>query len=62
MIVSERMPASCTGVEVANSGRTGMTTAYTEDMLSRENHGLHNASLTRREYNLLGARHDLEAR
>jgi len=36
MIVSERMPASCTGVEVANSGRTGITNAYTEDMLSRE--------------------------
>ena len=36
MTVSERMPASCTWDEVANSGRTGMTTAYTEDMLSRE--------------------------
>jgi hypothetical protein len=36
MIVSERMPASCTGDEVAKSGRTGMTTAYTEDMFSRE--------------------------
>ena len=36
MIVSERIPAVCTGDEVAKSGRTGMTTAYTEDMLSRE--------------------------
>ena len=36
MIVSERMPASCTDDEVANSGRTGITIAYTEDMLSRE--------------------------
>jgi len=36
MIVSERMPARCTDDEVANSGRTGITTAYTEDMLSRE--------------------------
>ena len=35
MIVSERMPASCTGDEVAKSGRTGMTTAYTEGVLSR---------------------------
>ena len=30
------MPASCTDDEVANSGSTGITIAYTEDMLSRE--------------------------
>ena len=36
MIVSERMPASYTDDEVANNGSTGITIAYTEDMLSRE--------------------------
>ena len=36
MIVSERVSAVCTSDVVANSGRTGITTAYTEDMLSRE--------------------------
>ena len=36
MIVSERMPASCTDDEVANSGRTEITIVYTDDMLSRE--------------------------
>ena len=36
MIVSERVPAVCTSDVVANSGRTGMITAYTEDKLSRE--------------------------
>jgi len=36
MTVSERMPALCTNDEVANGGRTGITTAYTEDMLPRE--------------------------
>ena len=30
------MPVLCANDEVAKSGRTGITTAYTEDMLSRE--------------------------
>ena len=34
--VSEWMPVLCANDEVAKSGRTGITTAYTEDMLSRE--------------------------
>ena len=33
--VSERMPVLCTNDEVAKSSRTGITTAYTEDVLSR---------------------------
>jgi len=47
---SERVPAkSCANDEVTKSGRTGITTAYTEKMLCRERtHGLHNALLTRR--------------
>jgi len=36
MTVSEWMPVLCVNDEVANRGRTGITTAYTEDMLSRE--------------------------
>ena len=36
MTVSEWVPVLCADDEVAKSGRTGMTTAYTEDMLSRE--------------------------
>ena len=37
MTVSERIPVLCANDEVAKSGRTGITTAYTEDMLlSRE--------------------------
>jgi len=39
----------CTDDEVTKSGRTGITTAYTENMLCRERtHGLHHALLTRR--------------
>ena len=39
----------CASDEVAKCGRTGITRADTEDMLSRERtHGLHNALLTRR--------------
>ena len=39
----------CANDEVAKCGRTGITRADTEDMLSRERtHGLHNALLTRR--------------
>ena len=34
--VSERMPVLCADDEVAKYRRTGITTAYTEDMLSRE--------------------------
>ena len=68
--VSERMPVLCANDAVAKSSRTGITIAYrytevSEDMLSRlsgEKHGLHNAPLTRRQYNLLGNEHDLEAR
>jgi len=30
------MPVLCANDEVAKSSRTGITTAYTEDMLSRE--------------------------
>ena len=30
------MPVLCANDEVAKSGRSGITTAYTEDMLSRE--------------------------
>ena len=49
--------------EVTKSGRTGITTAYTQNMLSRrEPYGLHNALLTRRSHNQLGGGHDLEAR
>ena len=61
---SERVPVkSCANDEVAKCGRTGITIAYTENMLCRERtHGLHNAQLTRREHNLLGAGGDLEAR
>ena len=33
---SERILAVCTGDKVAKGGRTGMSTAYTEDMLSQE--------------------------
>ena len=36
MTVSEWMPVLCANDEMAKSGRTGITTAYTEDMLSRE--------------------------
>jgi len=36
MTVSERMPVLCANDEVAKSGHTGITTAYTEDMLSQE--------------------------
>ena len=36
MTVSERTPVLCMCDEVANNGRTGITTAYAEDMLSRE--------------------------
>jgi hypothetical protein len=36
MTVSERIPVLCANDEVAKSGRTGMTAAYTEDMLYRE--------------------------
>ena len=49
MTVSEWVPVLCANDEVAKSRRTGITIAYTEDMLSRERtHGLHNALLTRR--------------
>ena len=46
---SERVPVkSCANDEVTKSGRTGITTAYTENMLCRERtHGLHNTLLTR---------------
>ena len=51
MTVSEWMPVLCVNDEVANRGRTAITTAYTEDMLSRERTMdciiKHNASLTR---------------
>ena len=36
MTVSEWIPVLCVNDEVAKSGRTGITIAYTEDMLSRE--------------------------
>ena len=36
MTVSERIPVLCANDDVAKSERTGITTAYTEDMLSRE--------------------------
>ena len=63
---SVRMGAGvCANDEVAKDRRTGITRAYTQDMLSRErtmDDGLHNALPTRRLHNLLGAGHDLEAR
>jgi len=65
MTVSEWVPVVCANDEVAKDRRTGITRAYTEYSgyaFSGENHGLHNALLTRRLYNLLGAGHDLEAR
>ena len=65
MTVSEWVPVLCANDEVAKSRRTGITIAYTEDMLSRErtmDDGLHNALPTRRLHNLVGAGHDLEAR
>ena len=36
MTVSEWVPVLCANDEVAKSRRTGITIAYTEDMLSRE--------------------------
>ena len=36
MTESEGIPVLCVNDEVAKSGRTGITIAYTEDMLSRE--------------------------
>ena len=36
MTVSECVPVLCGNDEVAKSRRTGITIAYTEDMLSRE--------------------------
>jgi len=36
MTVSEWIPVLCVNDEVAKGGGTGITIAYTEDMLSRE--------------------------
>ena len=65
MTVSEWVPVLCANDEVAKSRRTGITIAYTEDMLSRERTMdciMHYSLGDNTIHNLLGAGHDLEAR
>ena len=64
MTESEWIPVLCVNDEVAKSGGTGITIAYTEDMLSRERtmDCIMHCLLGGDKHNLLGAGHYLEER